>query len=121
MQPMTPNDARSEEIGSIIGTEEIAPLQDHLKEVLEGDAFRGSHRSGQFLKHIVDKAIAGHFDSLKERVIGIEVFGRSPSYDTGTDAIVRVTASDVRKRPQRRLKTVQKNFNGWYWACFSPG
>jgi hypothetical protein len=95
---MTPNDARSEEIGSIIGIEEIAPLQDHLKEVLEGDAFRGSHRSGQFLKHIVDRAIAGRFDSLKERVIGIEVFGRSPSYDTGTDAIVRVTASDVRKR-----------------------
>ena len=98
MQPMTPNDARSEEIGSIIGIEEIAPLQDHLKEVLEGDAFRGSHRSGQFLKHIVDRAIAGRFDSLKERVIGIEVFGRSPSYDTGADAIVRVTASDVRKR-----------------------
>jgi hypothetical protein len=95
---MTPNDARSEEIGSIIGAEEIALLQDHLKEVLEGDAFRGSHRSGQFLKHIVDQAIAGRFDSLKERVIGIEVFGRSPSYDTGTDAIVRVTASDVRKR-----------------------
>jgi hypothetical protein len=35
---------------------------------------------------------------LKERVIGSEIFGRSPSYDTGEDAIVRVTASDVRKR-----------------------
>jgi hypothetical protein len=35
---------------------------------------------------------------LKERVIGMELFGRSPSYDTGEDAIVRVTASDVRKR-----------------------
>jgi hypothetical protein len=37
-------------------------------------------------------------DSLKERVIGVELFGRSPDYDTGEDAIVRVTASDVRKR-----------------------
>jgi hypothetical protein len=35
---------------------------------------------------------------LKERVIGVEMFGRSPSYDTGDDAIVRVTASDVRRR-----------------------
>lgn len=95
---MIPNDARSEETGSVIVAEEIAPLQDHLKEVLEGDAFKGSHRSGQFLKHVVDQAIAGRFDCLKERVIGIEVFGRSPSYDTGTDAIVRVTASDVRRR-----------------------
>jgi hypothetical protein len=35
---------------------------------------------------------------LKERTIGVELFGRSPAYDTGEDAIVRVTASDVRKR-----------------------
>ena len=35
---------------------------------------------------------------MKERVIGIKLFGRDPSYDTGEDAIVRVTASDVRRR-----------------------
>ena len=65
---------------------------------MKGDVFKGSHRSGQFLQYIVDQAIAGHFESLKERVIGMELFGRSASYDTGDDAIVRVTASDVRKR-----------------------
>jgi hypothetical protein len=93
------HDARTEEIARVTGTEEdIAKLQHHLKEVLEGHAFKGSPRSAQFLKHIIDQAIAGHFDSLKERVIGMEVFGRSASYDTGEDAIVRVTASDVRKR-----------------------
>ena len=31
-------------------------------------------------------------------MIGLELFERSPAYDTGEDAIVRVTASDVRKR-----------------------
>jgi hypothetical protein len=50
------------------------------------------------LKYIVERLIDGHGDELKERVIGMELFGRSPSYDTGEDAIVRVTASDVRKR-----------------------
>lgn len=73
-------------------------LRHHLSEIIEGAAFRGSHRSGQFLTYIVEQAIAGHFESLKERVIGVELFGRSPSYDTGDDAIVRVTASDVRRR-----------------------
>jgi hypothetical protein len=77
---------------------DLAHLQQHLTEVVEGAAFRGSRRSGQFLRYVVDQAIAGHFDSLKERIIGIELFGRAPSYDTGDDAIVRVTASDVRKR-----------------------
>jgi len=92
-------EARTIELAKISETEEdIFLLQKHVKEIIEGAAFKGSHRSGQFLQYIVDQAIAGHFESLKERVIGIELFGRAPSYDTGDDAIVRVTASDVRKR-----------------------
>lgn len=75
-----------------------AALRAHIQEILTGAAFKGSHRSGQFLTYIVEQAIGGHFESLKERVIGIELFGRSPTYDTSEDAIVRVTASDVRKR-----------------------
>jgi hypothetical protein len=35
---------------------------------------------------------------LKERTIGIEVFQRAPGYTTGDDPIVRVQASDVRRR-----------------------
>jgi len=92
-------DTRIAEIAKITDTKGgLASLQQHLKEVIEGDVFKGSHRSGQFLQFIIDRAIAGRFDSLKERVIGMELFGRSASYDTGDDAIVRVTASDVRKR-----------------------
>jgi hypothetical protein len=99
MQTPSTTDSRIAEFAKLIETKgDIASLQQHLKEVIEGDAFKGSHRSGQFLQYIIDQAIAGHFDSLKERVIGMELFGRSPSYDTGDDAIVRVTASDVRKR-----------------------
>jgi hypothetical protein len=65
---------------------------------LEGDAFKGSHRSGKFLSFVVHRALAADFEALKEKAIGIEVFGRPPGYDTSADAIVRVTASDVRKR-----------------------
>jgi len=99
MHTTAPTDSRTSEIGKIAETEkDLELLQQHLREVIEGAAFKASHRSGQFLKYIVDQAIAGHCESLKERVIGMELFGRSPTYDTGEDAIVRVTASDVRKR-----------------------
>jgi len=99
MQPPSSTDSRIAEFAKLTETKgDIASLQRHLREVIEGDAFKGSHRSGQFLQYIVGQAIAGHFESLKERVIGVELFGRSASYDTGDDAIVRVTASDVRKR-----------------------
>jgi hypothetical protein len=99
MHTSVPISPHASEFGKIVETEkDVELLQQHLKEVIEGAAFKTSQRSGQFLKYIVDQAIAGHFESLKERVIGIELFGRSPTYDTGEDAIVRVTASDVRKR-----------------------
>jgi hypothetical protein len=91
--------SREAEIAKIAkSADRMAALQRHLKEITQGKAFKGSLRSAQFLTYIVEQAIAGNFESLKERVIGAELFQRSPSYDTGEDAIVRVTASDVRKR-----------------------
>jgi hypothetical protein len=99
MQPGTPIDDRTLAITKIVESEEeVKSLLRHLQEVADGVAFKSSPRSGQFLRYIVEQAIAGHFDSLKERVIGVELFGRLPTYDTGDDAIVRVTASDVRRR-----------------------
>jgi hypothetical protein len=96
---MNSSGGREATIAQMAGSEQrLAALREHVREIIEGEAFKGSHRSGQFLSYIVDQAIAGHVDLLKERMIGIELFGRPPSYDTSEDAIVRVTASDVRKR-----------------------
>jgi|HubBroStandDraft_4_1064222.scaffolds.fasta_scaffold10478_2 hypothetical protein len=97
--PADASSVREAELARVVATEQDAStLREHMKEIIEGAAFKGSHRSAQFLEYIVDQAIAGHFECLKERVIGVELFRRSPSYDTGDDAIVRVTASDVRRR-----------------------
>ncbi|HMF77926.1 MAG TPA: hypothetical protein VK604_19880 [Bryobacteraceae bacterium] len=81
---------------------EVAPhviaFKVHVRQIVESPAFRGSRRSQEFLQFIVDHALNGHFDELKERSLGVELFGREPSYDTGDDSIVRVTACDLRKR-----------------------
>ena len=47
---------------------------------------------------MVARALGGQTDQLKERVLGVELFERSPDYDTNTDPIVRVTAAEIRKR-----------------------
>ena len=47
---------------------------------------------------MVENTLQGHGDMLKERTIGIEVFGRATSYDPSDDATVRVKAGEVRKR-----------------------
>jgi hypothetical protein len=89
---------RKQAPGSATVAVDGAAVRRVLQAIIESPAFKGSRRSQQFLCHIVEKALSGHSDDLKERSLGVELFGRSSSYDTGEDAIVRVTASDVRKR-----------------------
>lgn len=72
--------------------------QEELDRILKSPAFHGSPRCRQFLQFVVDRALDGQYDALKERMIGIEVFGRNPSYQTEGDSVVRVRASDVRRR-----------------------
>ena len=75
-----------------------AAIREHVSEIVASPAFKGSRRGQEFLRHIIEKALKGQFDDLKERTLGVELFGRPPAYDTAEDAVVRVTACDVRKR-----------------------
>ena len=47
---------------------------------------------------MVERSLHGHAEPLKERTLGIEVFGRAPDYDTNLDPVVRTTAVEIRKR-----------------------
>jgi hypothetical protein len=69
-----------------------------LESILANGHFRGSKRYPALLKHVVQAALDGRIGDLKERTLGIEVFGRAPDYDTSADPVVRFSASEVRKR-----------------------
>jgi hypothetical protein len=69
-----------------------------LERILESPLFRSSKRCRQFLRYSVQHVLDGELQELKERSIGVAVFERPSSYDTGEDSIVRVTAKEVRSR-----------------------
>lgn len=69
-----------------------------VERLLESAQFRNSRRYPDLLRYVVEQTIEGRADTLKERVLGIEVFGREPGFDTAGDSIVRVAAAEVRKR-----------------------
>jgi hypothetical protein len=69
-----------------------------LERMLKSRHFRNSKRYPAFLAYIVRRRLDGELDSLKERILGIEVFKRPLDYDTGADPVVRITAGEVRKR-----------------------
>src|SRR5215469_14126995 len=73
-------------------------VREALARVLVSHEFRTSKRSQEFLRYVVEHTLSGQSDLLKERTIGIEVFGRSTDYEPGEDATVRVKAGEVRKR-----------------------
>ncbi|MGA9673030.1 MAG: hypothetical protein WBQ94_27775 [Terracidiphilus sp.] len=69
-----------------------------LEVLTRDEIFRSSRRSIAFLKYVVEETLKGSGEQIKERTIGIEVFGRSSSYDTNLDHIVRTAATELRKR-----------------------
>ena len=69
-----------------------------LDRILTSSHFKASKNSMAFLRHVVERSLEGDDASLKERVIGSEVFGRRPDYDSNSDPVVRITAGEVRKR-----------------------
>lgn len=75
-----------------------AAVRETLESVLLSQPFRTSKQCQNLLSYIVEHSLHDDDSSLKERVLGIEVFGRSPNYDTSEDPVVRMRAADVRKR-----------------------
>ena len=69
-----------------------------LDEVLASAFFRNTQQCQNLLRYIVKHSLAGEDHLLRERVIGSEVFGRRPDYEPGEDPVVRLRASEVRKR-----------------------
>jgi hypothetical protein len=77
---------------------ERAAIREQLDRILTSPLFKNSKRYPNLLRFVVDRSLEGHTEPLKERTLGIEVFGREPDYDTNLDPVVRTTAVEIRKR-----------------------
>ena len=73
-------------------------ILDQLNRLTESRYFNLSRRLPLFLRYVVEKTIAGEGRQLKERTLGIDVFGKDSDYDPAGSSVVRVTAAEVRKR-----------------------
>lgn len=81
------------------GTVIEAPrIREQLDRLLQHPLFANSKRYPALLAYTVEQTLLGNAAELKERSIGVEVFGRIPSYDANADPVVRITAGEVRKR-----------------------
>lgn len=94
-EPEKENTATRRTLASV---EDRQLVLDELKNILANAHFRGSKRYPALLSYVVNAVLDGRSGALKERTLGVEVFGRDPDYDTNADPVVRVSAGEVRKR-----------------------
>jgi hypothetical protein len=111
-----------------VRAEERVLVEDQLEKMLASPLFTQSKRYAPFLRHVVEKTLDGQEERLKERVLGSELFGRTPDYDSNNDPVVRVTAGEVRKRIAQYYDDAAHRSElridlpiGTYVAQFHPG
>ncbi len=94
--PLAPKSMQDVEQPGIVT--EAAAIREQLHRLLAHPLFANSKRYPALLAYTVEETLKGNAAELKERSIGIEVFGRAPTYDANADPVVRITAGEVRKR-----------------------
>jgi len=75
-----------------------AEIRTQLTRLLASPLFNHSKHYPSLLRYVVNETIEGRGGHLKERALGVEVFGRDADYDTNADPVVRTSACEVRKR-----------------------
>jgi adenylate cyclase len=76
------------------GEEEIRA---QLARITDSAAFDSSRRSIDFLRFVVEEALAGREHAISQQAIAQRVFGRGKEFDPTTDPIVRMQAGRVRR------------------------
>ena len=84
-------------------------IRNQLSRMLESPIFIHSHRLSRFLRFTVETTLAGQADSLKEYLIGVEVYDRKPPYHPSTDSIVRSEARRLRNKLKQYYESVGKD------------
>jgi TolB-like protein len=73
-------------------------IREQLLRLLESSTFVQSQRLSRFLRFAVDTTLAGQAETLKEYLIGTEVYDRKPPYHPSADSIVRSEARRLRNK-----------------------
>jgi Tol biopolymer transport system component len=73
--------------------------------ILASGVFKRSGRLSRFLQFVVDSALEGKHEQLKEYVLGVEVYQKGADFDPRIDSTVRVEAARLRGKLREYYET----------------
>lgn len=76
----------------------VKAIECATQEILRSTYFCKSKRLPALLRYVIQNTLSGDSGNLKERTVGIEVFGRQQNFEPSNDAVVRVAFGELRKR-----------------------
>jgi TolB-like protein len=93
------------------GKEKISEeaVRDEVSRILQSSMFFQSDRLCRFLRFTVERTLGGEGDTVKEYVIGTEVYDRPTSYHPSEDSIVRSEARRLRNKLREYYESVGGN------------
>ncbi len=105
------NDCESEmtELASDQPAPEGRSIHAQLELILGSAEFRASDRGRDFLRYVIDEALAGRARRLKGYAIAVSVFGRDESFDPAVDPVVRLEARRLRRELEHYYLTAGRN------------
>ena len=83
--------------GTPLGVSE-EEIHAQVERLIRSRSFETSEAHRRLLQYLAEKSISGEADRLKEYTVGLEAFGKPPSYDPKHDSIVRLQASRLRQK-----------------------
>jgi hypothetical protein len=94
-------------------------VREELSRILESSIFVQSDRLGRFLRYTVETTLAGDAETLKEYLIGTDVYKRKPPYHPSVDSIVRSEARRLRSKLKEYYESVGRNHSVFIY--YRPG
>src|SRR5690242_17729723 len=76
----------------------VDAVREQIDRLLQSKTFQTSEVHRRLLQYLADRTLAGDTDRLKEYTVGLEVFGKPPSYDPKHDSIVRLQMGRLRQK-----------------------
>jgi hypothetical protein len=80
-------------------------ILDHLENICATEDFKRSSRCSGFLRYVVGETLAGRTERIKAYAIAVSVLGRDENFDPQIDPVVRIEASQLRRRLERYYLT----------------
>jgi hypothetical protein len=73
-------------------------IRDQISRIVQNKNLRLSEGQCRLLSYLAEKSLAGEADDLKEYVVGVDAFGKPPSYDPRQESVVRTQVARLRQK-----------------------